>query len=323
MEFDLTIVAALLTIVGYSVNDTVIVSDRIRENMRKNRREPLASVMNRSINETLSRTILTGGTVLPRRPRAVLPRRRDHPRLRLHPPRRRHRRHVLLDLRREPDRALSRPQAPAASQGGRVGGAQRDARGRRAASPMKRTTQRWVLQEADPLSVSAIERELGVRPLLARLLVNRGWHDPAVAAAVLDASLARGLRSPLLFSEMARAAERLLGAVRHGERIAIYGDYDVDGISASTELLLFLRELGCEPLVHIPHRMRDGYGVHVGALRSLRESGARAGRDRGLWRRGARGDRRGFEARSRGDRVRPPPESRPLARRRSPCSTRS
>lgn len=64
MEFDLTIVAALLTIVGYSVNDTVIVSDRIRENMRKNRREPLASVMNRSINETLSRTILTGGTVL-------------------------------------------------------------------------------------------------------------------------------------------------------------------------------------------------------------------------------------------------------------------
>jgi preprotein translocase subunit SecF len=64
MEFDLTTVAALLTIVGYSVNDTVIVSDRIRENMRKNRREPLASVMNRSINETLSRTILTGGTVL-------------------------------------------------------------------------------------------------------------------------------------------------------------------------------------------------------------------------------------------------------------------
>jgi preprotein translocase subunit SecF len=63
MEFDLTTVAALLTIIGYSVNDTVIVSDRIRENMRKNRREPLASVMNRSINETLSRTILTGGTV--------------------------------------------------------------------------------------------------------------------------------------------------------------------------------------------------------------------------------------------------------------------
>jgi preprotein translocase subunit SecF len=63
-EFDLTIVAALLTIVGFSVNDTVIVSDRIRENMRKDRRAALATVVNRSINETLSRTILTTGTGL-------------------------------------------------------------------------------------------------------------------------------------------------------------------------------------------------------------------------------------------------------------------
>jgi single-stranded-DNA-specific exonuclease len=138
---------------------------------------------------------------------------------------------------------------------------------------MKRTTQRWVLHAADPRSVATLERGLGVRPLLARLLVNRGWHEPATAAAVVEASLGKGLRSPLLFSEMARAAERLLRAVRRGEKIAIYGDYDVDGISASTELLLFLRELGCDPRVHIPHRMRDGYGVHVGALRSLRECG--------------------------------------------------
>lgn len=64
MDFDLNIVAALLTIVGFSVNDTVIVSDRIRENMRKNRREPLPVLMNRSINETLSRTILTTGTAI-------------------------------------------------------------------------------------------------------------------------------------------------------------------------------------------------------------------------------------------------------------------
>lgn len=63
-EFDLTIVAALLTIVGFSVNDTVIVSDRIRENMRKDRRSALPVVVNRSINETLSRTILTTGTAL-------------------------------------------------------------------------------------------------------------------------------------------------------------------------------------------------------------------------------------------------------------------
>lgn len=63
-EFDLTIIAALLTIVGFSVNDTVIICDRIRENMRKIRRESLEAIINMSINETLSRTIITTGTAI-------------------------------------------------------------------------------------------------------------------------------------------------------------------------------------------------------------------------------------------------------------------
>ena len=64
MEFDLTTVAALLTVVGYSVHDTVIVSDRIRENMKKMRRESLSTIINVSINETLSRTLITSGTAI-------------------------------------------------------------------------------------------------------------------------------------------------------------------------------------------------------------------------------------------------------------------
>ena len=64
MEFDLTVVAALLTVVGFSVNDTVVVCDRIRENMRKMRREKLAAIINKSINDTLSRTIITNGTAI-------------------------------------------------------------------------------------------------------------------------------------------------------------------------------------------------------------------------------------------------------------------
>ncbi len=63
-EFDLTTLAALLTVIGYSVHDTIIVSDRIREDASKRRRETLATVMNRAINETLSRTILTSGTAI-------------------------------------------------------------------------------------------------------------------------------------------------------------------------------------------------------------------------------------------------------------------
>ena len=64
LEFNLTTVAAFLTLVGYSVNDTVVIFDRIRENMRKNRRKPLIEVMNESINQTLSRTIMTSGLTM-------------------------------------------------------------------------------------------------------------------------------------------------------------------------------------------------------------------------------------------------------------------
>jgi preprotein translocase subunit SecF len=64
MPFDLSVLAAILTVVGFSVHDTIIVSDRVRENLRKFRRESLAIIINRSINETLSRTIITSGTAL-------------------------------------------------------------------------------------------------------------------------------------------------------------------------------------------------------------------------------------------------------------------
>jgi preprotein translocase subunit SecF len=63
-EFNLTTVAAFLTLIGYSVNDTVVIFDRVRENMRKSRRKPMIEVLNESINQTLSRTILTGGSTL-------------------------------------------------------------------------------------------------------------------------------------------------------------------------------------------------------------------------------------------------------------------
>ena len=63
-EFNLTTIAAFLTVVGYSVNDSVVVFDRVRENLRRNRREPLEALLNRSLNQTLSRTVLTSGTTL-------------------------------------------------------------------------------------------------------------------------------------------------------------------------------------------------------------------------------------------------------------------
>jgi preprotein translocase subunit SecF len=64
LEFDLTIVAALLTIIGYSINDTVVVFDRLRENLRKYKKMPLRDLLNMALNETLSRTLMTAGTTL-------------------------------------------------------------------------------------------------------------------------------------------------------------------------------------------------------------------------------------------------------------------
>ena len=112
-------------------------------------------------------------------------------------------------------------------------------------------------------------------PLLARLLWNRDIRDRDAAAAFLRPTLAHGLRSPLLLKDMGRAATRLADALAAGEPIAVYGDYDVDGITGAAQLVLCLRELGAEPLLHVSHRGREGYGLHVDALDRLRAAGAR------------------------------------------------
>lgn len=135
---------------------------------------------------------------------------------------------------------------------------------------------RWTLvaqSERGP----ALAATLGVSPLLGQLLANRGVLEPARAASFLDARLADHLRSPMLFRDMARASTRLVDALARGERIGIYGDYDVDGVSGSAVLVRFLRAVGArpEPVVHIPHRLREGYGLSETGVQRLADAGAR------------------------------------------------
>jgi single-stranded-DNA-specific exonuclease len=134
---------------------------------------------------------------------------------------------------------------------------------------------RWSLVPSQPDAETLLCRECGVSPLLARLLVARKISTPAAAATFLNARLAEHLRSPMLFKDMAAAADRVIAALQRGERIGIYGDYDVDGISGSAILVRFLRALGHEPLLFIPQRLRDGYGVTEPGVRRLAEAGAR------------------------------------------------
>lgn len=134
---------------------------------------------------------------------------------------------------------------------------------------------RWRLLPGDAPRESALAAALGISPRLARLLVHRGQADAASATAYLGSRLSEHVRSPLLFRDMPRAAGRVVQALAAGERIGIYGDYDVDGVSGTAILLRFLRELGADPAVHIPNRIRDGYGLNEVGVRRLAEAGAR------------------------------------------------
>lgn len=116
----------------------------------------------------------------------------------------------------------------------------------------------------------------GVEPLVARLLWSRGYRDAESASAFRDASL-KGLHEPSLLPGLDRAAERILAAAQAGEPIVIYGDYDVDGISASAILFHALAAVapGAAVTTYVPHRMDEGYGLHADALRTLASEGAK------------------------------------------------
>jgi single-stranded-DNA-specific exonuclease len=139
---------------------------------------------------------------------------------------------------------------------------------------------RWVMRAPDPARAEALlaatqAGALALSPLLVCLLINRGIDTPEKAAVFLSPSLREGLRSPLLFPDMARATERLLRARAGGERVCVYGDYDVDGVTGSSQLLLFLRELGMQPDLYIPHRTREGYGLNSRAVKLIAERGTK------------------------------------------------
>lgn len=123
----------------------------------------------------------------------------------------------------------------------------------------------WVLQEGDPVLEQVLAFELGISPLVARLLVNRGVHTPEDAVFLLDPRPER-LYSPWLMADMDRAVERLRRAIRLGERVLVYGDYDCDGITGTALLVRVLAALGCRVEYYVPHRVEEGYGLNREAL---------------------------------------------------------
>lgn len=113
-------------------------------------------------------------------------------------------------------------------------------------------------------------------PLVSRVLAARGLSDAQAAAAFLHPSL-KQLHEPSLMPGLERAAERILAAAGAGERIVIYGDYDVDGVTATAVLWRTLKRLtpAADVAWYVPHRLDEGYGLNSEALREIAASGAK------------------------------------------------
>ena len=126
----------------------------------------------------------------------------------------------------------------------------------------------WQLQNGDHDKEVALIDALGVSATLARILVNRGIDTPAAVEEFLDLSWER-VPSPWLLQDMQPAANRLAQAIENQETVTIYGDYDVDGITATALLVKVLTSLGGMAKYYIPRRDEEGYGLHRGALAEL------------------------------------------------------
>ncbi len=120
--------------------------------------------------------------------------------------------------------------------------------------------------------IEALSRALGVTKLTARILAERGYTTPEAAELFLGND-ERVWHDPMQMKDMERAVERTLRAVRAGERIAVYGDYDVDGVTSLSSLYLYLTSLGAEVTCYIPNRATEGYGMSIDAVRRLAEAG--------------------------------------------------
>ncbi len=132
---------------------------------------------------------------------------------------------------------------------------------------------RWRLRVGDDRTVTALTREHELPDVAARVLAGRGL-TAADAGAFLRPTLRDQLPDPDTLLDMGAAVGRLARAVRDGETIAVFGDYDVDGATSSALLNRFLTALGACVLVHIPDRLAEGYGPNSPALAALHDRGA-------------------------------------------------
>jgi len=137
---------------------------------------------------------------------------------------------------------------------------------------MMAVSPRWESTPCDDQAAEALAASINVPLVVARLLCQRGLSDPELASRFLNPSLDQ-LHDPMALADMKVAVDRILAAIARKERIAIHGDYDVDGITSTVILRRCLELLGANVVHFIPERLKDGYGLQPAAIERLHADG--------------------------------------------------
>ena len=133
------------------------------------------------------------------------------------------------------------------------------------------TSRKWVITGADGVKAAQLAADLKVLPLTARLLCARGIDTAAAATEFYDTNRLH-FYDPFLLKDMDKAVARIRRAIERRERVCIYGDYDVDGVTSTTVLYTYLAERGVKASYFIPERMNEGYGLSRAAIERLNGS---------------------------------------------------
>lgn len=130
----------------------------------------------------------------------------------------------------------------------------------------------WILAKENLELRRKIAEQLNIVPITAQLLINRGIKDELEAEDFLNPRLF-DLPSPFLMKDMDVAVERLYRALKNDEKVAIYGDYDVDGVTSTSLFYSFMHQLGMNVVAYSPDRMSEGYGINTEAIKQLTNQG--------------------------------------------------
>lgn len=131
---------------------------------------------------------------------------------------------------------------------------------------------RWIHDPSDPGPAERLGRSLGLNEVIARLLCRRGLTDGKLVLDFLKPRLAK-LADPFAISHLETASKRVRQALRKGESIVVFGDYDVDGVTSTVLLVHVLQRFGAQPRFYVPKRLDEGYGLSHTALERVLEDG--------------------------------------------------